>query len=265
MVGVVRNLLTNFSNLGDVTIDDDTFNFENDLFLNLFRVRNVITKPTGVDELLEELQESCAFRIFYDSGAGKIRLRSIVGLSAEGEHSGYDDNAIIQETVEYKHDPRKSISSVVFFTRPNNYADTGKDDSKWRNVYIRKNSQIEAAAARGEAKTLVIYSRWIPRDLAESVAERLLLAGGDNEIMIEFEVTHGDGAKLGENAPIQSRRRVDAFGGNMRESYRILRVASMDARRLKITGQKSIYGALPAGVNYFRLDRSTLGGKDILL
>ena len=192
-------------------------------------------------------------------------MSSIVGLSAAAAHPGYDDNSIIERKIVYKHDPRKSISSVVFFTRPNNYADTGKDDSKWRNVYIRKNSQIEAAAARGEAKSLVIYSRWISRDLAESVAERLLLAGGDNEIMVEFEVTAGDGAKIGENVPIQSRRRVDAFGGNMRESYRILRVASMDAKRLKITGQKTIYGALPAGVKYFRLDQSALGGKDILL
>ena len=55
VVGVVRDLLENYySDLGAVGIDTDTFNFENDLFLNLFRVRNVITKPMGVDEILEE-------------------------------------------------------------------------------------------------------------------------------------------------------------------------------------------------------------------
>ena len=271
VVDVVRELLSPpFASLPEgVAIDDATFNFEKSNFLATFGVTNIIAKPEPTADLLAQLQESCLFRIYYNSATRKIELKSIVGLSAEGEVSqAYDDNNIVGGSLTIKEQPRQSISAVYIYTRPYNFADTSRSKDKWAHLDVYKNLDIESDNARGEETAIHIFSRWISPDLADSVAARLLLAGGDNEVLVEFETPHRNQVRLGQNFPFNSRRRTDAFGGGLQESYRALRVASLDdGRKLKITGQKTIYGrgALPGGVKYFTIGVSTIGGTDIFL
>ena len=271
VVDVVRELLSPpFASLPvGVAIDDTTFNFEKSGFLATYGVTNIIAKPEATADLLAQLQESCLFRIYYNSATRKIEMKSIVGLSAEGEVSqAFGDNNIEGGSLTITEEPRQSISAVYIHTRPENYADTSRSKDKWTTVEVYKNADIESPNARGEETAHEIYSRWITPSLAVSVGERLLLAGGDNEVLVVFETAHRNQVRLGQNFPFNSRRRTDAFGGELQESYRVLRVASLgNGRRLKITAQKTIYGrgALESGVKYFTIGESTIGGEDVLL
>ena len=271
VVDIVRELLAPpFASLPPgVEIDDVSFNFERRLFLSVFAATNIVAKPEAVTDLLEQLQQSYAFRIFYNSATRKIEMKSILGLSAEGALAvGYSDANILKDSVRVKEDPRSSISSVYFYTRPYNFADTSNSSDKWQNIDNFRNTEIESGNARAEERALHIFSRWISPSQARNVAERLLRAGGDNEVEIEFQAAHRRIVALGQNFPFTSRRRVDEFGGQRQESFRAIRIASLRlARRLKISAQKTIYGggALPPGANYFRIGISQIGGKDILL
>ena len=266
VVGIVRDLLENYASLGEAaTVDDDTFNFEDGLFLNLFRLRTIIPKPVGVDKLLAELQESCLFRVWHNSHIRKIQMRSIVGLARDGEHMGYDDNIVDFDSVKFREDPRKSITRVIFFVRPDNFSETSNSDEKWSRVVVDANLAEERDNARGEVVARVIYSRWLTPDLARNAAERLLLSGGQNEVEVEFKVSHSNGAELGENVPFSHRMRTDEFGNQLTETYRILRVQSVGAKTLAIRANKTIYGNLPQGVKYFTWDESDWDGPDVWL
>lgn len=269
-VSVVRDLLTNYADLGDMQIDEDGFSSEENGLLSTYNVTSVVARPTGVDRILDDLQQSCLFNIWHDSAAaGVVRLRSIVGLSVfllpseRGAH--FTDDDIVQDSCRVRSLPRDSVSDVLIFCEPVDYADTSANDSNYKVLSLARNSFIESDNARGERVTKRLFTRWANGAVAAAAARRYLLSGGENGGDIEFSVVvEAAGIEVGDNVRILTRRHCGVDGRAEEYIARVHRIeTAADVQTKKIYGVRTVYG--DSETSYFRISHSVLDGEDVLL
>ncbi len=282
---VVRDLLTNFADIGEAEIDDESFGeFElrpdaqatSDPLLLGFNVTSIVAKPTGVDKLIENIQQSCVFNIWCDSAAGDINMsralikaRSIVGLEVnlgpEGTRKLLDDDDIIRDSAKSTDLPREAISDVLIFCEPVSFADTSSDDSNYKLLVLERDSHLESDFARGERKTMRLYSRWANGTIARVAASRYLRSGSENagEIVLDVNVEVDD-IELGDNLRILTRRHCGADGYPVEYLARVMRIeTAADMVTKRIYGRRTVYGS--ADTVYFRIGVSRIGGTDVIL
>lgn len=247
IVDVVRDVLVDFCDIGKAQIDDAGFNEERDGALQSYVCNAIIPKPTGADKILEELQQSGLFNVWFDSGENLIRLRSIVSLSAlTGGIPELTDGDIMDRTLDITEEPRKSISRVLVYTNPVNFANVKKDNDKWSNLGVAVNATVEAEQARGEAVAAVVYSRFINSTIGFNMAQRYLLTGtlASSKIKLDLPISDtGRTVQIGDNIPLRSRHYVDADGNPEEYVFRVLEIISKGATHLTVRGVRTVFGS----------------------
>ena len=263
VVDVIRELLIDYCDLGNTTINDEMFDFEKANILGANNVYHTIIKPTSVEKVIEKLQQGNNLVIFHNEQTDTIDLRSIISLSSVGGSDTITDDVILDGSLKFIESPRDSISRVVMVVNPVNRADTSTDDSKWRNVIYEINHIIENPNSRGEAKVREMYNEWVGTSVAENTAGRLLSAGGDNEGEVVFSVPHDYPIRLGVNYNLKSRLYTDIHRQPINYLFRVMRIESLGGYEKRVYGQKTIFG--PLGVNYIIIGEYKIGGPEILL
>lgn len=267
IVDVVRTILSDFCDIGGAQIDHAGFDEERNNALAFYRCNAIIAKPTESEKMIEELQQSGLFNIWYDSNANLIRIRSVVNLSLIGEDTpSLSDDDIIGSTLEIGDEPRKSISRVFVYTNPVDFANVKKDNDKWRNLSVAVNSTVEATQARGEAVAAIVYSRFINATIANTMAARLLLTGDLSSGKIKLDLPIRAGApeiNVGDNIPLRSWQAVDENGNSEEYVFRVLEIISRNAERMTVKGVRTIYGG--AGFRPFLIGVSEIGSDTDLI
>jgi hypothetical protein len=134
------------------TYDDD---------LNAYTLTTLITEPTGVDQLIGEIAEQCAFYVWWDERDQIVRFQAIKPLTGVAKTFTQEAD-IIGDTFEIVERPKERITTLAFYYNPRNFAGDLQSPINFRNQLIVSNSDATGPDKYGDLpQTRQVFSRWL--------------------------------------------------------------------------------------------------------
>lgn len=190
---VVEDLLVNFAGVPSGYIVTADWDAEEGLWLSAANVTACLSEPTGVDELIAELQEQCMLRIWWDEVNQEVRFKVMAPPTGVAFDSIDRDAHVIADSVRVKDVAKDRVSQVWFYHHPADY--TSEDLGNYRKLYIQADADAEGADQYNESRIYTIKSRWFDdTDLAfiAQTVSRYLGNRRDNPREIAFRLDAKD-------------------------------------------------------------------------
>jgi len=239
-----------------------------DFGLQSYLFTALITEPTGVKELLEELSEHTIF-MWWDEREAEVKIDSIIRRFTS--FGPYDDNEhIIADSVSVTRDDKARVSQawMVFGHRtPVLELDELKN---FVSVFVSVDLDAEGVNQYNQKKVKKVFSRWLPldkRSVATEITNRYLNYYKDTKNIVSLELSAKDyTAWTGDILYMATRLVQDQNGTTPTRGYRILEaneLAGKGETKYKYTLQStsSIYGA--DSVRYGLITPNTMGNYDV--
>jgi hypothetical protein len=225
VVDIVEDLLENYTNLTASQLDTGNWATEKSAWLNSNNLSTVITKPTGVTQLIKELAEQNMFYMWWDQINQLVKLKAIAPSSADAELT--DNENFVHGTVKIEDAPELRKSQVWVYYGVNDYTEIKREN--YENLYIQVSTDEETDDKYGDSRIEIIESRWITSEaLAIQLAGRLLALYLDNPKIATFNLDNKDDVELGDKLDITTRTLQDVDG-----STRSLHMVVTEARELE--------------------------------
>lgn len=129
--------------------------------LGAYTVSTVIREPTGVDQLLGELAESCAFYIWWNERDQVVDMQAIQPLSGvDAEFS--DEENVVMGSISIEERPKERISTLNLYYNPRNFADDLDKPFNYKNQIIvatSANNDVDQYADLPQIRE--VFSRWL--------------------------------------------------------------------------------------------------------
>ena len=171
---VAQDIIQNYAPAAYSFIDLSQWETEADQWLDGFIVSSVISKPTGINQLLAELCRDAQFFIWWDERAKKILIRAVRPPS-EVPISWSDDANIIagSQSIQYKTDER--ISQVWYYYQPRDLSKDLTQEANYRKVRIRIDASSQSEREYNEPAIKKIFSRWVRSDaIVTAITTRII-------------------------------------------------------------------------------------------
>lgn len=171
---VAKDIIQNYAPAAYSFIDLAQWETEADQWLDGFIVSSVISKPTGINQLLAELCRDAQFFIWWDERAQKILIRAVRPPS-EVPISWSDDANIIagSQSIQYKTDER--ISQVWYYYQPRDLSKDLTQEANYRKVRIRIDASSQSEREYNEPAIEKIFSRWVRSDaIVTAITTRII-------------------------------------------------------------------------------------------
>lgn len=220
---VVYELLVDFAGVPSSFIPLDDWVAEGEVWLPQFNVTTLISEPTGVAELLNELMEQVLFYVWWDERAQEIKLRAIRPVIGEAPLFT-DDNNIIENSVSFSTDPKNRISQVWVYWNQRNRAEDLDKESNYQTVELRADLDTESQNQYGESRIRKVFARWIQNNAqAINLAARMLGANYQNPKYMKLRVDAKDGnIWTADVIDIENRNIVNFNGEKEIERYQVI-------------------------------------------
>jgi hypothetical protein len=195
VVDVVRSLIEDFSPIDHANyIDDTAWNLERDNYLIGDLVTGVISDPTDVKSIVEDLCKQAWLSLWWDDTEQTIKLKAI-GPNVTANTAINKNEHILESGEKQKRDPTKAISEVwIYYGR----IDLSKDATEPKN-YSSLYIDLDADATTGHLKPKIkkIFAKAIPASGGSSVsklASRILSQNkiGLHEYAFELDIKDAD-------------------------------------------------------------------------
>lgn len=171
---VAKDIIQNYAPAAYSFIDLAQWEAEAGQWLDGFIVSSVISKPTGINQLLAELCRDAQFFIWWDERAQKILIRAVRPPS-EVPISWSDDANIIagSQSIQYKTDER--ISQVWYYYQPRDLSKDLTQEANYRKVRIRIDASSQSEREYNEPAIEKIFSRWVRADaIVTAITTRII-------------------------------------------------------------------------------------------
>jgi hypothetical protein len=239
---ILYDLLVTYAGVDPSFIDMTAWNLESDTWLGSSVYSSLITSPTGINTLLNELSSLGLFFIWPDERAAAIRFRAVRPERDSNKAIITETNAILSQSAALSDDPAKRISEVwVFYGMKDptgnlpNSAQTAVgaipsagDTANFAKVSVSVDLAAEGADEYNQAIILTIFSRWFGSS-ADSLAARLgarLLARYRNSprtLVIKLDAKDSS-LWTGDIATITSKVVQDVTGDSAPTDFQVLQV-----------------------------------------
>ena len=222
---VVYDLLTTYAGIDPSFIPYSDWNAEGIVWLPQFNVSTIISEPTGVADILNEIMEQVLMYIWWDERDQEIKLRAIRPLIGDAPQLS-DDNNIIQNTVSISTDPKNRVSQVWVYWGQRNKAEDLDKEANYQRLRIRADLEAEAPEQYGESRIRKIFARWIQNDAqAINLSARLLGASYQNPKILKLRLDAKDREIWTADVVDVLHRNIVNFNGEQElERYQILSV-----------------------------------------
>jgi len=233
VVDIIYDLLVNYANIdpkyipyNNDPLNKDEWDTEKENWLSLKTYYTVLSKPTGVQDLIEELTEQSLILFWWDELAQKIKLR-VIAPPQQGElvKSINEDSHILENSVRIKNDNSKRYSELWVYYGVKNWAEV-KDEDDYSTLYIKAELDKEGADQYGDKRIKKIKSRWYTSDSHASVtADRYMLMSKDTPRIITLKVDAKDSdINTGNFLDISTRLVLDKTGASLASRYHVTEV-----------------------------------------
>ena len=172
---LVSEWLMTYAGVDPLMIPLEDWREECRTWLGMTKLTGLITEPTGVNKLVEELQDSTGSVFWWDERRKQIRFKVLqIPMASSPPRQLTDKNDIIKgslKIVEKEQDRRTRVSFFYHLTRQ---WDGVKDDN-FSGVHVSINADAESEFAYDEEKELKVLSRWLSIEaVAGDISDRAL-------------------------------------------------------------------------------------------
>lgn len=241
---IIEDLLVNYAGIPSSYIPTADWDAEKDLWFAGHNLTALITEPTGVKSLTDELSEQILLYMWWDSINQEIKLKAVAPpLSSlvtlkDGENFVGDPNA--------KTLPDDRKSRVVVYYGPRTPIDFDKIKD-FDGLYVDVGADSESVDQHGDIRVKVIFARWITSDsVAVTTASRLRNQFKSTPKIITFIIDAKDSGNVtGDFINIDSRQIQDATGANNVVLSQILSVEeitkTVSGTQFKVIAQQAFF------------------------
>ena len=235
-----------------------------DFGLQSYLFTALITEPTGVKELLEEMSQHTIF-MWWDERAAKVKIDSIIRrLTNFGPYN--DDEHILADSVAVVRDEKARVSQAWMVFGHRNPVLELDELENFSSVFVSADADAEGSNEYDQKKIKRVFSRWLPldkRSVATEITNRYLNYYRDTKNIVSMELSSKDyEAWTGDIIYMATRLIQDQNGTTPNRGYRILEANELGGSgdtKYKYTLQStgSIYGS--EGVRYGLITPDTMG------
>lgn len=214
---IVYDLLTVKGTVPVGYITKPDWDDEIDTWLPRHIFSTLITKPTGITKLIDELCESGLIYVWWDEIQQKILLKAIRPARDEEITEVTQSDHIIRDSVNIMDDPKDRISQVWIYYGQRDPTEDLDKVSNYNKNFVIVDTDAEDATQYGEQRIRQIFSRWLPvlnEAPAKLLGARLIARFRDNSRKITMRLDAKDSIDLwtGDIATVESRQFQDATG-----------------------------------------------------
>lgn len=258
---VLEDLLLNYAEIPASYLNTDQWASEVDVYLSTF-VNALITDPTSVYSLIEELGTQKPHSLYWDEQLNKINLVAV--KEPPSAVDVIDMDSIIEGSFSVR--DRKDLQISTIFARFGQIDPTKNLDEpgNYSQTYARVNS--DAISRYNSNKTMVVNSRWIS-STSKVTAQQLAATWGRRFGFIlrevSFSVDAKDSLKLGQTIAVEHQDIVDFNGYQTPLTCQVTLLAAKK-NRYDVKALEYVYDAddindeldLEAGVDLVRIAES---------
>jgi len=211
---IVYELLTTFAGVDASYIDKSTWDAEQVGYLP--RLYNaLITTPTGISKLIQELTEQVGFFLYWDEVLEKIVFRAIRPNSGSDTITALtSEYHLIADSLKLKDIVDDRVNEVWVYYGVLDPSKNLKDDANYRLLYISSNVADQSSVQNRDVRIKKILSRWITdRTAAIELADRYLsqfaLAPVEASFMLDAKDSN---LKLCDFVTVESKQKQDYYG-----------------------------------------------------
>jgi hypothetical protein len=171
---LVAELLTVWAGVPSGFIDTAAWASFTDTWLSNHSFRALITKPTSVKSLLDELSQHLAM-IWWDDRAGELRLDAVKGAPTNPPITLTDDD-LFADSPSIRRDDRSRISQVWLYYGQRSPVEDDAKAENYASVFVNADLDAESSLEFGEPRIKQVFSRWLPSGsfaLAAELASRM--------------------------------------------------------------------------------------------
>ncbi len=223
IVTILTDLLQIVSGIPAAYLDIAQWTAEASSYMTFYNLTTIITEPTGVADLISELQEQALFYLWWDERVAKVRMKAIRGVDAVPPVLTAEKN-ILQGSFMITEKPRERVSQVWLYYRKA-LATAGVNDTKaYAGQQVSANLESETDELYGEPSIRRIFARWLPSDaLAQNTAGKILTRYVDVPSECTFRLDAKDrGYWVGDTVTISHPMDVNAFGERRLRNWTIV-------------------------------------------
>ena len=224
VVDIIEDLLLNFTDIDAAFIDSAAWALERDMFLSSTTLTSIISEPTGVKELIEELTEQFLLDVWWSDDEQLIKLESIIPKAVNTTEAEYtDEHHILKQGVQVSENIKDRVTEVWFYYAPINHSES-YDAENMAKVKIVVDANAESAAQFNDKRIKKIFSRWTDSEsLAIQSSSRLLNRDATNRKQIKFKMDVKDSSlKTGDHFIINTKYITDETGAKLSKRMQVL-------------------------------------------
>ena len=220
---VLQELLEDYAGVPTEYIPFADWQAQGLAWLPTMTVTTLITEPTGVKSLIEELSEQCLFDLWWDERAQELKFRPVHAPSDDPVEFN-DRQHIIEKSWSQSSDMKTRITQVWIFYNPRNRILGVEESDNYQEVRIRIDPSLESTDLYGEARVKTIYSRWIENaNQAIQLSARYLsrFQDGAKYLKIRCDAKDRD-TWTGDVIAVTLHSMVDEVGNPEKRSFQVI-------------------------------------------
>lgn len=220
---VLEDLLTTYGGVPSAFLDTANWATEVNDYLSFYRLNTVISEPTSVTELVNQVQENVMCYIWWDERVALVKFKAIRGIDAEPPVITAESN-IIEGSFSLAEKPRERASRAWVFYRHKNYVDPTDDADSYASQSVFANLESETDDLYGEASIRRVYAPWLTSGaLADTTASKILTRFVDVPTAAQMRMDAKDRDYwVGDTVTISHFLDVDEFGERRLRNWTII-------------------------------------------
>lgn len=210
VIDVIDDLLKNFANVPSAFIPYTDWETEETESLTGYNLETIISAPTGVTKLLQEISESTLIDLWYSDVDQEIKLKLQTPFTAVTE-TWDDDDHIVADSIKVRNMDKDRLSRVVIYYGMRNFAEKLTEPENYQFINFEIEADKEGVNKYDDERVRVIFSRWFDSTNSQQVAltsQRLLDRFGITPVEVTFDIDAKDVETLDVGDVYDLRTRV---------------------------------------------------------
>lgn len=228
LTDVLYDLITTYGFVDPAFIDKAQWDLEAATWLSGHQLNAIISEPTGINALVNEIIASCLCYIWWDDIAQLVQFRAIRPEDpAVPSRILNDDNSFIADSLQITEDPSQRISQVWCYYSRKNPLLKMDELRNWAIVRAGVDADAESDDEYGEQRIKKIFCRFFSNEnqsQAVVLAARMLARYRDNPRTFKFKLDAKDAdIVVGDVVNVSSKSLQSVTGAALTTPMQILK------------------------------------------
>ncbi|MBZ9975474.1 hypothetical protein [Mesorhizobium sp. BR-1-1-10] len=204
---ILNDLLANYTGIASAYIPLTDWTTEYDTWLGTITSTVLLSEPTGVKDLLQEIQQSTATYLWWDDIDAEIKFKALVPPLPSSPPPVLNElEHFLAGSITVKDMTKDRASQVLMYFAPTGAIVELKPEN-FKSVSIQVDTTGEGVNAYGTSNAITILNRWVDSlQVIDEIALRVLNRYKETPVQVSFQLDAKDATlKTGDLVDISSR------------------------------------------------------------